>query len=156
MSQNQKKNQFSPADPASAAGALLAAKSPDSQYVTEAILQAAAGVPACQSLRLEIDVPADVDCPLRPQLLMSLVRGMLMSAVECAQEASEILITVCSLGETFEVEVADDGPALQFRQQRFPMVAAAAGAELIWQDCPQGGVAVTAVMRRQNRRRLAA
>jgi len=118
-------------------------------------------VPACQALRLEIDVPADVDCPLGPKLLTSLLRGMLLSALDGGHEnggheISELLITVCSLGETFEVEVADDGPALQLRQQRFPMIAATAGAELIWQDCPQGGVAVTAVMRRQIHRRIAA
>ena len=156
MSQNQKNLSSPPAmgDAAHATRSHFCGHS--SQTLRQLILTAAQEVIADRSIRLEIDIPATVDCPLAPQTTSSLVRSLVRSSLECATDTRELLITVCSLDETFEIEVADDGPMLQQRPQRFPLAAAAAGAEVMWQDCPQGGVAVTAILTRNNRARLAA
>jgi hypothetical protein len=106
--------------------------------------------------RIEIDAPVAGDCPLDPALLRALVRSLVRAATEDVSDCREVLITICATDESFEIEVADDGPPLQQRAPRLPLAAAAAGAELRWEDCPQGGVAVTAMIRRTGSRRLAA
>ena len=106
--------------------------------------------------RLEIDLPAGWQSPLDDQVLVTLVRSLVKASIECAEDCGELLITICESDDVVEIEVADDGPPLQERAQRLPMAAAAVGAELVWQDCPQGGVALTAIIPRAQRRRLAA
>lgn len=132
-----------------------AASSRGSKYATLLREAALAGLGTARP-SLEIDLPAGWQSPLEDQVLSTLVRSLVKASIECAEDCDELLITIYDSGDVVEIEVADDGPPLQERAQRLPMAAAAVGAELVWQDCPQGGVALTAIIPKAQRRRLAA
>jgi hypothetical protein len=55
----------------------------------------------------------------------------------------DLTLTAWSDGERVELEIADTGRAIAERPQCLPLVAAVVGAQMCWQDCPQGGAAVT-------------
>ena len=99
-------------------------------------------------VRLEVDVPADASFPVAPQRLAELVAAMVRGALDCLPSSGEITLTYWQAGDSCEIEVADNGPAIDARPRRLPLVAASLGAELVWQNCPQGGAAVTARLRR--------
>lgn len=97
---------------------------------------------------LEIDIPADAQFPVDGERLADMVTAMVRGSLACLPSDGEIMLTVWQTAGSCEIEVADNGPAIESRPRRLPMIAAALGAELLWQNCPQGGAAVTATLRR--------
>ena len=81
--------------------------------------------------------------------VFELVTAMVRASLDCLPTSGgEITITLWQTHEHCEIEVADNGPAVDQRPRRLPLAAASLGAELVWQNCPQGGAAVTARLRR--------
>jgi len=65
-------------------------------------------------------------------------------------EGGDLTITACETAQGLELELADTGCDIENRVQRTPIAAAAMGVELVWQNCPQGGAAVTMTFHRQS------
>ena len=99
-------------------------------------------------LRLELDIPQALCFPADPTSLVQLVYSLVGSAASNLEEDGEITVTAWEAGEALEIEVADNGPAIQSRPRFIPLAVARLGAELVWQNCPQGGAAVTVVVPR--------
>ena len=101
---------------------------------------------------VELDIPSHLHCPADGDAIAQLVGTLVGSSLEACTESEhgevpcELLITACELGGRVEIEVADNGPAADSRPHRIPLVTAQLNANLFWQDCPQGGVAVTVVI----------
>lgn len=100
-----------------------------------------------EPISLEFDIPEDAAFP-QPQQLAELVSALVRGSLDCLPDGGEIMLTFWQASDHCEIEVADNGPAAEARPHRLPMIAAALGAELVWQNCPQGGAAVTARLRR--------
>lgn len=125
-----------------------AARSFRGEPSTRALLrQAALNAIGSADVRLEIDAPADLRCGIDSASLVELVTAMVRAAVACLPADGEIILTLWQSDSTCEIEVADNGPAVESRPRRLPLAAAALGAEMVWQNCPQGGAAVTAKLR---------
>lgn len=107
-------------------------------------------------VRLEMDIPAELSFPRDSEKLAQLVQSLVGSAVASLECDGEIAVTAWQAGETLEIEVADSGPAVQDRPRFLPLAVGALGAELVWQNCPQGGAAVTVVVPRVAPKRSAA
>lgn len=119
-----------------------------SQHSTGALLrQAARDAIGAADIHLEIDAPADARCPVDPGCLMELVTAMVRGSIACLPADGEIVLTLWQTESTCEIEVADNGPAIESRPRRLPLAAASLHAEMLWQNCPQGGAAVTAKLR---------
>lgn len=146
MRQNQEKNKLAGGDNVC----------PVSQLVREAVW---AGV-GDAAIRVELDLPDVIEFPVDPVLFSRLVQSLTRAAAESLQNKAnsvgEISVTAWQAGETLEIEVADNGPPLDARPRYLPLTAAQLGADLVWQACPQGGAAVTAVITRSAAKRSAA
>ena len=86
------------------------------------------------------------------ELLKTLVTQSLLEM----PEGGDLTVTACETPTGIELELADTGCDVSDREKRFPMAAAAIGAAVIWQNCPQGGGAVTIKFRPQEGVRRAA
>ncbi|WP_164102886.1 histidine kinase [Candidatus Laterigemmans baculatus] len=107
-------------------------------------------------VQLEVDVPAGAQFSVDAGRLTELVTAMVRGSLACLPAGGEITLTLWQTAGSCEIEVADNGPPIESRPRRLPMVAASLGAELLWQNCPQGGAAVTATLRRPQALREAA
>ena len=94
----------------------------------------------------DINVDCDEDHRLNCDsgLAELLIESVVRSAVREMPGGGELSIASvrCDDGR-IEIEVADTGSDVQTRFQSRPLVAAKLNAELRWQNCPQGGGAVT-------------
>jgi len=95
--------------------------------------------PVCLEVDIDMDVRLPVDSPSLCQVLDSLVR----QALAQMPDGGELTITACESATGVEIELADTGPDVAARPCRLPMIAAAMSADIKWQNCPQGGGAVT-------------
>lgn len=110
--------------------------------------------------------PAEIGCDfdLDPRILVrqmpdqvrDLVRALVRQSLQEMEEGGELAITAWSDGERVELEIADTGRSVTLRPMRLPLVAAVIGARMHWQDCPQGGAAVTVNLGSQTVRQEAA
>ncbi len=95
--------------------------------------------PVC--LDLEIDPALSV--PSEPLATVELIRALTRQALEEMGDGGDLTVTACETVDGIELEMADTGVDSEYRSQRIPLMAASVGASLTWQNCPQGGVAVT-------------
>ncbi|TWU10731.1 ATP-binding protein [Allorhodopirellula heiligendammensis] len=109
--------------------------------------------PICLEVDIDMDLRVNFDAASLSQLIDSLVRQALVEM----PSGGELTITACESPTGVELEIADTGSDVEMRACKLPMVAAAMAAELVWQNCPQGGAAVTARLPRyrQSQRRAA-
>ncbi len=96
--------------------------------------------PICLEVDIDMELRLPVDSASLCQLIDSLVRQALLEM----PDGGELTITACETPTGVEIEIADTGCDVQSRACKLPMIAAAMAAELSWQNCPQGGGAVTA------------
>lgn len=92
---------------------------------------------------LELDVANDEPIPGNSKWVAQLVRLVCEQSLQAMPDGGDILITSCSDATGFELEIADSGSDKEERPCVVPLSAKALSAELQWQNCPQGGVAVT-------------
>jgi hypothetical protein len=106
---------------------------------------------------LEIDIDISLSVPADPARTVDLVQTLVGQAIAEMPEGGDLYITACETSRGLELEVADTGRDIEKRPQRLPLAAAAIGAQVVWQNCPQGGGAVTVTFQRQSgTRRMAA
>lgn len=92
---------------------------------------------------LEVDIDHAIDLPADPAATAELVRTLVGQSLGTMPDGGDLVITGCDTPTGVELEMADSGVDVQQRVRRLPLAAAAVGAEIRWQNCPQGGGAVT-------------
>ena len=93
---------------------------------------------------LEIDIDVKLGLPASAETLCELVGSLIKQSLEEMPHGGDLSITgVTNRSGAIELEIADTGTNIETRPQSRPMAAARIDAELQWQDCPQGGGAVT-------------
>lgn len=95
--------------------------------------------PVCLEVDIAADIRLPVDSPSLCQLLDSLIRQSLIEM----PDGGELTITGYQTATGVEIELADTGRDVVRRPCKLPMIAAAMSADVLWQNCPQGGAAVT-------------
>ena len=106
---------------------------------------------------LEVDIDTDLGIPADASQTAELIRTVVKQSLAEMPDGGDLMITACETDRGIELEFADNGCDVQDRSQSLPLAAAAIGAQLSWQNCPQGGGAVTVTFRRSDaaRRRAA-
>lgn len=92
---------------------------------------------------LELDIDVEIKVPADPQRMVDLVRSLTGQALAEMVRGGDLMITACESGSGIDLEFADTGRDVSTRAQSRPLAAAAIGASLAWQNCPQGGGSVT-------------
>ena len=99
---------------------------------------------------LELDIDTAIEVPADAGRTVDLVQTLVGQALCEMAEGGDLTITACETPRGLELELADTGRDIEQRAQRLPLAAAALGAQVVWQNCPQGGGAVTVTFRRQS------
>lgn len=94
---------------------------------------------------LEMDIDTEIPVPADPQHTCDLVRSLVGQSLREMTVDGDLTITAIETDRGLELEIADTGNDAADRSRSRPMAAAAIGAQLNWQDCPQGGSSVTVV-----------
>lgn len=94
---------------------------------------------------LEMDIDLDIPVPGDGMTTADLIRSLALQALCEMPDGGDLTVTGCQTENGLELELADSGADLQSRAKRIPMAAAAIGAQIEWQNCPQGGVAATVI-----------
>lgn len=106
---------------------------------------------------LDLDIDLELPIPCDPNRAAELITALSKRALEAMPDGGDLTITACQSDSVIELEIADSGIDLTQRERHLPIAAAAINADLKWQNCPQGGVAVTVVFPAQtSSRRMAA
>ena len=92
---------------------------------------------------LEVEIDGAIDVPADPAATVLLIRTLVGQALSQMPDGGELNITACVTPLGIELELADTGCDVEARGARLPLAAAAIGANVVWQNCPQGGGAVT-------------
>lgn len=98
----------------------------------------------------DVEVDSAIEVPSDPVVTAELIRALTRQALEEMSDGGDLTVTACETPSGVELEMADTGVDAQDRSHRIPMVAAAIGAQLSWQNCPQGGAAVTVTFPRRD------
>ena len=107
---------------------------------------------------LEVDIDEAIGVPADATIAAELIRTLAGQALLEMPGGGDLCITACETPAGVELEMADNGSDVEDRARRLPLAAAAMGAEIRWQNCPQGGGAVTVIFPRRDAgsKRLAA
>lgn len=105
---------------------------------------------------LELDIDTKIDVPADAEQIVKLLESLVSQSLEEMPEGGDLTITAVESPRGVELELADTGCDVENRSRRLPMIAASMGASLSWQNCPQGGGAVTISIPRQQQQRRAA
>ena len=106
---------------------------------------------------LELDIDLELPIPCDKRRTAELITALSNRALQAMPDGGDLMITACDTPEGIELEIADSGTDVSERERHLPIAAAAIQADLTWQNCPQGGAAVTIRFPSQsNRKRLAA
>ena len=92
---------------------------------------------------LELDIDVELPIPCDPVQTADLITALTKQALAAMPDGGDLNITACQSDAGLELEIADSGIDAERRQRNFPIAAAALNADLQWQNCPQGGAAVT-------------
>ncbi len=92
---------------------------------------------------LDLDIDLQIEVPGDATATVELIRALTRQSLEEMPEGGDLTVTVCETAGTIDLEMADTGCDIEHRIQRIPMTAAVIGAQVSWQNCPQGGAAVT-------------
>ncbi|EMI44449.1 HAMP domain-containing histidine kinase [Rhodopirellula sp. SWK7] len=95
-------------------------------------------------IHLEVDIDLSLRLPVDSSSLSQLIDSLVRQAILEMADGGELTITACETATGVDIEIADTGCDVESRACKLPMIAAAMAAELTWQNCPQGGGAVTA------------
>ncbi len=88
--------------------------------------------------------------------LKALISTLIVSSLREMPRGGELTISACQTAHGVELEIADTGSDAESRNSLLPFSAAALGCKPHWQNCPQGGAAVTIVLPFSNAIRKAA
>ena len=99
---------------------------------------------------LELDIDTSLEVPADPTRTVDLIQSLVNQSLSEMPHGGDLTITACETDQGLELELADTGCDVEDRLRRNPISAAALGVQLFWQNCPQGGAAVTVIFRRQS------
>ncbi len=99
---------------------------------------------------LEVDIDPSLDVPADPTRTVDLIGALVGQSLAEMQDGGELTITACQTQHGVELELADTGCDVESRATRLPLAAAAIGAKVSWQNCPQGGAAATITFARES------
>ena len=99
---------------------------------------------------LEMDIDTSLEVPADPVRTVELLRTLVGQALAEMQDGGDLFIAAVETSRGVELEMADTGCDVQDRATRLPLAAAAIGAQVVWQNCPQGGGAATITFRRDS------
>jgi len=105
---------------------------------------------------LELDIDTSLQVPADATKTVDLLKTLVGQSLSQMSDGGDLVVTACDTPTGIELELADTGCDVEEREKRLPMAAAAIGASLVWQNCPQGGAAVTIKFRPQEGVRRAA
>ena len=105
---------------------------------------------------LELDIDTSLPVPADSSKIVELLNTLVSQSLREMPDGGDLYVTACETPTGIELELADTGCDVNDRERRFPVAAAAIGASVRWQNCPQGGGAVTIQFRPQERARRAA
>ena len=92
---------------------------------------------------LELDIDLELPVPCDKQRTADLITVLSQQALKSMPDGGDLMIMACETATGIELEIADSGMDAANRERHLPIAAAAINANLTWQNCPQGGVAVT-------------
>ena len=99
---------------------------------------------------LELDIDTSLEVPADAGRVVDLLQTLVVQALSEMPDGGDLTVTVCDTIHGLELEIADTGSDIEKRAQSMPIAAAALGVQVVWQNCPQGGAAVTVTFRRQS------
>ena len=106
---------------------------------------------------VDVDIPGEIPLPAELRWTQELVESLIRQSTQYMPQGGELTIVGWADGGACELEISDSGAPVESRHlSSISPLAAASGAELIWQNCPQGGGAVTIRFDEQLRQRRAA
>lgn len=94
----------------------------------------------------ELNVPIELTTTADRLRLSELVRSLVRASLEQMADGGELTVTGCLTANGVELEIADTGSDADSRGNKLSLAAAALGCKPQWQNCPQGGAAVTLVL----------
>jgi hypothetical protein len=94
----------------------------------------------------ELNVPIDLMTTADRARLSDLVRSLVLDSLEQMADGGELTVTGCQTAHGVELEIADTGSDIDSRGTQLSLAAATLGCKPQWQNCPQGGAAVTLVL----------
>ncbi|MEM1224805.1 MAG: ATPase [Planctomycetota bacterium] len=92
---------------------------------------------------LDVDIDNEIRLPVDPPSLCQVLDSLIRQALIEMPSGGELTITACETATGVDIELADTGRDIAERPCKLPMIAAAMSADISWQNCPQGGGAVT-------------
>ncbi|MCA9138501.1 MAG: hypothetical protein KDB00_17135 [Planctomycetales bacterium] len=92
---------------------------------------------------LDLDIDVSLPIPCDANRAAELITALSKQALEAMPDGGDLTITAWQSESAIELEIADSGTDVTNRERHLPIAAAAINADLKWQNCPQGGVAVT-------------
>ena len=96
-----------------------------------------------KAICLEVDISSSIPIPADPQKTQDLIQALVSNAIVEMHDGGDLMMTAVETAGGIELEIADSGCDLKERETHIPFAAAAIGAKIEWQNCPQGGVAAT-------------
>jgi len=104
----------------------------------------------------ESNIDLELMTTASPDHLRSLIESLVKDSLDQMPDDGELTVSGCITANGVELEIADTGSDAQHRGQSLSIFAAALGCKPHWQNCPQGGAAVTIVLPFNNAARKAA
>ncbi|QDS86748.1 hypothetical protein EC9_09220 [Rosistilla ulvae] len=109
-----------------------------------------------ERFRVEVDIPDDIPMPAPARPLAEIVSALAEQATASMEAGGEVAFIGWESPEACELEIADTRCGVLERPCNLPAAMQMTGAELSWQNCPQGGAAVTVRFAKQQISRQAA
>ncbi len=95
---------------------------------------------------LELDIDVKMRVPADAARLVDLIQSLVGQSLAEMSDGGDLTITACETADGVELEFADTGCDVERRAKSRPLAAAAIGAKMAWQNCPQGGGSVTVTL----------
>lgn len=92
---------------------------------------------------VEVDIPEDIGIPAPPVPLVELITALVQQASLQMRSGGEMTFIGWESDNTCELEIADSGRDVHQRRCEVPRAIQATGGQVKWNNCPQGGAAVT-------------
>lgn len=104
----------------------------------------------------ELNVDIELMTTAHREHLSRLVECLVTDSLREMPNGGELTVSGCQTSNGVELEIADTGSDAEHRSRVLSISAASLGCKPHWQNCPQGGAAVTIVLPFSNVARKAA
>ncbi len=94
----------------------------------------------------ELNVDINLQTTANREHLTRLIESLVSDSLCEMPDGGELTVSGCKTANGVELEIADTGSDAEYRSRLLSISAAALGCKPHWQNCPQGGAAVTIVL----------